>query len=41
MRQQVWMLVILWIALQVPLGSFVGEYLRFGASGSQESVPRL
>jgi hypothetical protein len=40
MHQHVWTLVFLWIALQVPLGSLIGEFICFGMSGSRESVTR-
>jgi len=29
-REQIVLIAVLWLALQVPLGSFIGECIRFG-----------
>ena len=30
MREQILIIGILWLALQLPLGSFIGDCIRFG-----------
>ncbi len=35
MRQQIVVLVLVWLALQIPLGNFVGEFIGIGAAGAK------
>jgi hypothetical protein len=30
MQEQIIVVLLLWLALQIPLGSFIGDYIRFG-----------
>jgi len=30
MRQEIAIILLLWLALQIPLGSFIGDWIRFG-----------
>src|SRR5262245_15162477 len=32
MRQQIATILLLWLALQIPLGSFIGDCIRFGTA---------
>lgn len=34
MHQQIAIIVLLWLALQVPLGSVIGDWIRFGMTGA-------
>lgn len=40
MRQQIVMLGFLWLALQVPLGGFIGEWIHFGMAERPAWRPR-
>jgi hypothetical protein len=35
MREQIFVIAILWLALQVPLGSFIGDCIRFGMADAR------
>jgi len=30
MRQEIAIILLLWLALQIPLGSFIGDWIRLG-----------
>ena len=38
MEQHFWIFLALWFALQVPLGSFLGDFIRFGAKGEPREI---
>jgi hypothetical protein len=40
MRQEILVVLLLWLALQLPLGILVGSCIRFGMTGSDRSVRR-
>jgi hypothetical protein len=38
MHEQIVVIVFLWLALQIPLGSFVGDCIRFGMGANTSST---
>jgi hypothetical protein len=40
MRQEILVVLLLWLALQLPLGILVGSCIKFGMTGSDRSVKR-
>ncbi len=40
MREQIVTILVLWLALQIPLGSFIGDCIRFGMTGPLAAAAR-
>jgi hypothetical protein len=34
-----WMIILIWLALQLPLAVLIGKSIRFGMSGPQKASP--
>ncbi len=39
MRMEIAFIILLWLALQIPLGSFIGDCIRFGGMFAQANSP--